>query len=83
MPQKFTEITVPTLLISGEKDIIIPAAMGRQAAALNDNILYVEIPGTAHLPMLEDQTTYLTRVQEFLRHGIHSSGASNQPSYSN
>ena len=57
--------------------------MGRQAAALNDNILYVEIPETGHLPMLEDQGTYLRRVQEFLRHGIHSSGTSNQPSYSN
>ena len=83
MPQKFSEITVPTLLISGEKDIIIPAEMGRQAAALNDNILYAEIPQTGHLPMLEDQSTYLTTVREFLKHGIHSSGASNQASYSN
>ena len=33
-PQKFSEISVPTLLISGEKDIIISAEMGRRAAEL-------------------------------------------------
>ncbi|OKH25131.1 alpha/beta hydrolase [Hydrococcus rivularis NIES-593] len=66
MPQKFAQISVPTLLISGEKDIIIPAAMGRQAAALNQTIEYIEIPKTAHFPMLEDAETYLLRVREFL-----------------
>ncbi|MDJ0846367.1 alpha/beta fold hydrolase [Crocosphaera sp.] len=66
MPKKFAEISVPTLLISGEKDIIIPAAMGQEAAKLNDNIEYVEIAKTAHFPMLEDHETYLTKVREFL-----------------
>ncbi len=66
MPQKFARINVPTLLISGEKDIIIPAEMGRQAAELNPNLEYVVIPQTAHFPMLEDAETYLSKVQEFL-----------------
>ncbi len=66
MPKKFAEISVPTLLVSGEKDIIIPAAMGREAAKLNDKIEYVEIAKTAHFPMLEDQETYLTKVRKFL-----------------
>ncbi len=66
MPKKFAEISVPTLLVSGEKDIIIPAAMGREAAKLNDQIEYVEIAKTAHFPMLEDTETYLTKVREFL-----------------
>lgn len=66
MPHKFAQINVPTLLIAGEKDIIIPAEMGRQAAALNDNIKYVEIAKTAHFPMLEDTETYLTQVHKFL-----------------
>jgi pimeloyl-ACP methyl ester carboxylesterase len=65
MPQKFAQISVPTLLIAGEKDKIIPAAMGRQAAALNPFIKYVEIPATAHFPMLEDSETYLAQVREF------------------
>jgi pimeloyl-ACP methyl ester carboxylesterase len=72
MPQKFAEIQVPTLLISGEKDIIIPAEMGRKAAALNDKIEHVEIPKTAHLPMLEDTNTYITTVRNFLDHPIQS-----------
>jgi proline iminopeptidase len=66
MPKEFAKLQVPTLLVAGERDIIIPAAMGRQAAALNDNVEYCEIPDTAHFPMLEDSVTYLGRVREFL-----------------
>jgi pimeloyl-ACP methyl ester carboxylesterase len=66
MPKEFANIQVPTLLISGEKDQIIPASMGKEAAALNEKIYYVEIPGTAHFPMLEDAPTYLTTIKEFL-----------------
>jgi proline iminopeptidase len=66
MPQEFAQIQVPTLLIAGEKDIIIPAELGRRAAAMNDRITYVEIPDTAHFPMLEDAPTYLRHVYEFL-----------------
>jgi pimeloyl-ACP methyl ester carboxylesterase len=70
MPQEFAQITVPTLLVSGDRDIIIPAAMGREAAALNNNIQYVVIPNTAHFPMLEDAPTYLELVREFLGVGV-------------
>ncbi len=66
MPQEFAKLQVPTLLVAGEKDIIIPAVMGKQAAALSDNIEYFEIPATAHFPMLEDKETYLHKVREFL-----------------
>ncbi len=66
MPQEFAKLTVSTLLVAGEYDKIIPAAMGRQAAALNKKIELVVIPNTAHFPMLEDAATYLTRVREFL-----------------
>ena len=69
MPQEFAAITVPTLMVSGEKDIIIPAVMGRKAAALNDLIKYVELPKTSHFPMLEDPQAYLKTVREFLQIG--------------
>jgi pimeloyl-ACP methyl ester carboxylesterase len=71
MPQKFAQLEIPTLLISGAKDIIIPASLGRQAASLNDKIKYVEIPATAHFPMLEDPTTYLEEVNNFLDHSLN------------
>jgi len=67
MPQEFAKLTVPTLLVAGEYDKIIPAAMGRQAAALNNKVEFALIPDTAHFPMLEDPPTYLQRVQEFLQ----------------
>ncbi len=66
MPQEFAKLKVPTLLIAGEHDIIIPAEMGRQAAALNDVVEFAVIPNTAHFPMLEDPVTYFERVREFL-----------------
>ncbi|MBW4672383.1 MAG: alpha/beta hydrolase [Cyanomargarita calcarea GSE-NOS-MK-12-04C] len=66
MPQEFTQITMPTLLIAGEYDQIIPAKLGRHAASLNDKIEFSMIPNTSHFPMLEDPSTYLDRVQEFL-----------------
>jgi pimeloyl-ACP methyl ester carboxylesterase len=66
MPLEFAKVTVPTLLVAGEKDIIIPAKMGRQAANLNDKIQYVEMPNTAHFPMLEDGENYLSLILKFL-----------------
>ena len=70
MPKEFAKLSVPTLMVSGEKDIIIPAKMGREAAALNnEQIQYVELPKTSHFPMLEDKTAYLNTVREFLQVG--------------
>lgn len=69
MPKEFAKLKVPTLLVAGEHDIIIPAAMGRQAAALNEQVEFVEIPDTAHFPMLEAPVAYLERVGDFLEVG--------------
>ena len=67
MPEEFAKIQVPTLLVSGEKDKIIPASMGREAATLNQKIFYAELPNTAHFPMLEDAPTYLSTIKQFLQ----------------
>jgi len=67
MPGEFARLQVPTLLVAGEKDIIIPAVMGQEAAGLNPEFVeYFEIPKTAHFPMLEDTETYLPKVRDFL-----------------
>jgi pimeloyl-ACP methyl ester carboxylesterase len=67
MPQEFAQLKVPTLLVSGEFDQIIPAAMGKQAADLNeDQIKFCVIPKTGHFPMLEDPDGYLSCVNGFL-----------------
>ncbi|MEO1134502.1 MAG: alpha/beta hydrolase, partial [Cyanobacteria bacterium J06639_1] len=67
MPQAFGSLNVPTLLVSGEKDIIIPPRLGKEAAQLNDTIQYVEIPKVAHFPMLERPKAYLETLHGFLR----------------
>ncbi|MBD2020616.1 alpha/beta hydrolase [Leptolyngbya sp. FACHB-36] len=66
MPQEFARLSVPTLLVSGQYDIIIPAEMGRQAAEMSGLVEHVVIPDTAHFPMLEDSDTYLRLVRNFL-----------------
>lgn len=65
-PREFKKLTVPTLLVAGEYDQIIPADMARQAATLNQNVQLEILNNTAHFPMLEDEKTYLQRVLEFL-----------------
>ncbi|NES68381.1 MAG: alpha/beta hydrolase [Okeania sp. SIO2D1] len=66
LPEQFKKFTVPTLLVAGEYDQIIPAEMGRQAAELNEKIELSVMPNTAHFPMLEDRENYLQRVTNFL-----------------
>ncbi|MEM6502369.1 MAG: alpha/beta hydrolase [Cyanobacteria bacterium P01_C01_bin.89] len=68
MPGAFESLTMPTLLISGEFDQIIPPKLGAMAADLNtDKVRYQLIEKTGHFPMLEDEETYDQRVTEFLR----------------
>ncbi len=66
MPHEFAQLRVPVLLVAGEYDRIIPAGMGRRAAALSEKVEFVMVPNTAHFPMLEDPQGYLQPVREFL-----------------
>ncbi|MEB3356388.1 MAG: alpha/beta hydrolase [Synechococcales bacterium] len=66
MPAAFRQITVPTLLFSGEYDQIIPVRLGTKAASLSSRIQHVVLPDTGHFPMLEDPAAYLEAVKAFL-----------------
>ncbi len=66
MPSEFSQLKVPTLLVAGEFDQIIPAEMGQKAAQLSENVEFAVIPKTGHFPMLEDASTYLENVLKFL-----------------
>ena len=67
MPRAFEEISVPTLLVSGQYDKITPAELGVRAATLNPRMIkYVEIAQAGHFPMLEVPETYLEQVNDFL-----------------
>ncbi|ELS03415.1 putative hydrolase or acyltransferase of alpha/beta superfamily [Xenococcus sp. PCC 7305] len=67
MPREFANIEVPTLLVSGEKDQIIPAKMAKQASKLNHKLDYLELSNTGHFPMLEDSDSYLRGIRNFLQ----------------
>ncbi|NJM98200.1 MAG: alpha/beta hydrolase [Phormidesmis sp. RL_2_1] len=67
MPKAFTNLKVPTLMISGEYDKITPAKLGRQAADISEHMDYVLMPNTAHFPMLEDADSYLQIMRAFLQ----------------
>jgi pimeloyl-ACP methyl ester carboxylesterase len=66
LPLEFAQLSVPTLLISGQYDRIIPAVLGERAANLSDRIEYAVIPNTGHFPMLEDESIYLPLIRDFL-----------------
>ena len=66
MPVAFSQLKVPTLMISGEYDKITPAKLGKEAAGMSEQIQYVLMPNTAHFPMLEDAKSYLKITRAFL-----------------
>ncbi|MEL6157607.1 MAG: alpha/beta hydrolase [Cyanobacteria bacterium J06623_5] len=66
MPAAFAALQVPTLMVSGEYDKITPAKLGKEAAAMSNNIDYVLMPNTAHFPMMEDAESYLAIIGSFL-----------------
>ena len=66
MPQEFAQLAMPTLLISGQYDKIIPVDMGDRASALSHHIQHVVMANTGHFPMLEDAPTYLNHLRTFL-----------------
>lgn len=76
MPQEYAQLAVPTLLISGEYDKIIPVKLGQEAAILSPYVEHVVIPNTGHFPMLEDTETYLRLVKQFLQVPVHQANHS-------
>ncbi len=66
MPAAFAALRVPTLMVSGEYDKITPAKLGKEAAAMSENIEYVLMRDTAHFPMMEDAEKYLEITNSFL-----------------
>ncbi len=66
MPVAFSNLKVPSLMVSGEYDKITPAKLGREAADMSEQMQYVLMPNTAHFPMLEDAERYLQIIRSFL-----------------
>jgi len=64
---KLKRITIPTLVIWGGDDQIVPLADGRDYAAKIPNAKLVIVPQCGHAPSLEKPADFLAAVEPFLR----------------
>ncbi|HPC82277.1 MAG TPA: alpha/beta hydrolase [Thermoanaerobaculaceae bacterium] len=60
-------IACPTLVLAGELDPIVPAALTRELAAAIPEARYREVPGAAHSVLAEGGAALLGEIVEFLR----------------
>jgi 3-oxoadipate enol-lactonase len=60
------QVEVPTLIITGTDDTIIPAGEADKLLDLIPGSRHVAIPDTAHMPMLEDPEAFNDALREFL-----------------
>lgn len=56
----------PVLIVVGADDAITTPAGGRAMAALNPRAHFVEIPGSGHVPPIEQPVAFASAVREFL-----------------
>lgn len=59
-------IANPTLVVVGSEDSATPPALGRDLAARIPGARYLELPGIAHAPQLQDPEGFLAAVGPFL-----------------
>jgi pimeloyl-ACP methyl ester carboxylesterase len=64
---RLPEIAAPTLVLSGELDIILPPRFGRSVAAGIPNARFDVMPGEAHQPFQEVPDEFNARVEAFWR----------------
>ena len=60
------QVEVPTLIITGAEDPIIPAADADKMLELIPGSRHVAIPATAHMPMMEDPEAFNEALRGFL-----------------
>ena len=63
---RLQEVRIPTLVLSGESDLISTPAYGRAVAAAIPNAQFVEIPAAGHLPHLENPDATWPPLDAFL-----------------
>jgi pimeloyl-[acyl-carrier protein] methyl ester esterase len=59
-------IAVPTLVIGGERDALVPLAATRELAAELPNAIHVTIDGAAHAPFLSHRRRFVDTVLSFV-----------------
>lgn len=64
--QELCKITMPTLVLHGSKDVIIPVAAGRFLAATLPQALLHEVSGCGHAPFLSAADPVSVAIRQFL-----------------
>jgi pimeloyl-ACP methyl ester carboxylesterase len=59
-------ITVPTLLVHGTEDRLVPVANSRELAWVRPDWTYVEMSGVGHTPMMECPEVFVSDVERWL-----------------
>ncbi len=65
--EQLAQISVPTLLLWGEKDELIPLECGQDAAGLIPNAKLVVLPNVGHIPSIEAPAAFVRIVSDFMR----------------
>lgn len=66
LARRLPHLTVPTLVLHGESDGLVPVAYARELAGRIPDATLVTIPGAGHLPMIEAEDAFLDAVTRFL-----------------
>ena len=70
MSPLYESIGVPTLLVWGESDSVIPAAQGRDLAKLIPGAKFVELAGVGHMPVIEAPQRFDEELLQFLQANV-------------
>ncbi len=61
-----TSITVPTLLVHGDRDVIVPPAAARWLAGIRPDWMFDMMDGVGHVPQIEVPDRLMATVREWL-----------------
>lgn len=64
--QELTQITQPTLIIWGERDVLLPISLGHALCRALPHAQFVTLPSCGHRPMLAQPATFSQLVLDFL-----------------
>jgi pimeloyl-ACP methyl ester carboxylesterase len=64
--ERWRALTTPTLLVWPEHDAFGSPANGEALVATNPNLCLVRLPGTGHLPWIDDPDTVVVEIERFL-----------------
>ena len=72
LADRLPELHVPTLLVWGADDVVVPAEIGARMAELLPDARLVLVPGAGHMPMWEAPASFAAAIGPFLAEASHA-----------